>query len=279
MGQIGARRAHEREIVTAAARSVCAAWGIEYRGIDFPEDWKPQPERPIDGLVSTSGPTIKVEHTEHQSFPQEITQSKWFEPLIEMVQRISGTLPGPGRYTLHVEGAALEGHKGTNLEGLEQWIRRAVPNLTIGRRSVTATNVASATTPDVPFPVTLLRAASSSRHPDGELTVRWSVDVTAMPALNLDEMRRALGNKLPKLDEHQPKGGCTLLVLENRDLQLPSHDTITDAIRAALAEQPDLPLPDAIVVVDEIGTDRTLTFIKDSDRWYDDVPDTVELDR
>lgn len=136
-------------------------------------------------------------------------------------------------------------------------------------------NVAHALTPAVPFPDTLLRTALSSRLPDGTLIIAWPIDLAGMPTLNADEMKRTLGRKLPKLDEHQPPGGRTLLVLENRDVQLPNHDTITDAIQTALAGNPDLPSPDAIVVIDELGPERTLTFVKDGDRWYDDVPETI----
>jgi hypothetical protein len=212
---------------------------------------------------------------------QEITQSTWFKTITEFCEQISGTLPIPGRYILGVDGAALEGHKRTSLAPLESWIRSAAPGLTVGKTGAKATNVTQTVPPQVPFPVTLGRHPSSTAHPDGALTVASMVEPAELPALNIVQMSSSLNEKLPKLEQHRPPGGRTLLVLENRDIQLPNHDSITYAIRAALAENLNLPKPDAIVVVDKIGAARTLTFINDDDRWYDEsqtpwnFPDTT----
>ena len=259
---------HEREVVVDVVRTVCSGWGLVVHNVEYPEDWRPQPERPLDALVLTSGASIAVEHTLHQSFPEQIGQIRWYQGVMELASRMSGTLPRPGRYELSVSSDALRGQQRANLDSIERWIRETAPTLTAGRTLWGPTNVANATPPEVPFPVQLLRTEHWEGVPSGDLSVRWPFDMTVLPLLSVEEMERALRKKLPKLEEHRPLGGITLLVLENQDIQLVNIDNVAGSIRAALAAAPELPIPDAIVMVNVCGAPIGLQWLKDHDVWH-----------
>jgi hypothetical protein len=141
MSDRSAKRAEEQAIVALAAKAVCRQWGYDIVQLAYPEDEKPPPARPIDGLAFTSGPTIAIEHTLHQSFVDQMQMNTWFQPIFELTDAISGTLPSPGRYDLGIDGAELRGTSGVDLAMLEAWIREQAALLTPGRTSRGVTNV------------------------------------------------------------------------------------------------------------------------------------------
>lgn len=261
---------HERNVVIDVVHAVCQVWGLEVLDVTFPEDEKPRPRRPLDGVVFTTGPTIAIEHTLHQSFAKQREQAGWFGPVLAMADRISGTLPGPGTYTLSVRSTVLRGHHKTDLTMLESWIRVTAPTLTPGRR-FGPTNVAHGVPPAVPFPVSLLRTEHFDGVPEGRLDVRWPFDLEELPTKSREQMVTSLRAKLPKLDEHRPKGGVTLLILENQDIQLVNPDNVYEAVRAALTDASELVVPDAIVVANIIGGEQGLSWVKDGDRWHPEL--------
>jgi hypothetical protein len=74
----------------------------------YPEDLKPPPERPLDAIVATTGPTVAVEHTLYQSFPGEIRDNRRLGRIHEFCKGISGSLP-EGRFDLWVAPGAVDG--------------------------------------------------------------------------------------------------------------------------------------------------------------------------
>jgi len=264
---------HEREIVRLGVEAVCRQWGYSLEGLTFPEDLVPRPIRPLDGIATTSGPMIAVEHTLHQSFTDEMTTVARFGPLMELAESMSGSLPGPGRYQLNVTADGLGGQKRADLAKIESWIRLVAPTLTTSPDLLRPNNVASAGQPELPFPVQLIRFECSEEL-DGRVGIASSIDLAALPERNVEEMRRALERKLPKLEEHRPPGESrTLLIFENRDIQLPNPFTIASAVHTALDELTTFPPPDAIVVVHAIGDERGLTWVKDGGVPYQEVRD------
>jgi hypothetical protein len=268
---------HERGIVRLGVEAVCQQWGYVLEDLTFPEDEVPQPPHPLDGIAATSGPTIAIEHTLHQSFPNEMTTVSRFRPLMELARSMSGSLPGPGRYQLNVAAETLEGKKHADLKRIESWIRAVAPTLTASTGSVSPTNVASAGPPELPFEVQLLRF-ECPQELDGRLDVGTPIDLDALPGRTAEEMRRALHKKLPKLEAHRPEGeGRTLLIFENQDIQLPNPFTIASAVHTALDELSTLPPPDAVVVVHAIGDERGLSWVKDGDVPYRELMDRPYL--
>src|SRR5207253_3191603 len=134
-------------------------------------------------------------------------------------------LPAPGQYELGIDGAELRGKGSVDLSALETWIRAQAPRLTPGR-TMRGTNVSEGGPPELPFPVRLLRTQPAEGMTDGVLRITWPMDMNALPTRNVEEMKRALERKLPKLEKHRPANGLTLLVLENRDIQLVNPDNV-----------------------------------------------------
>lgn len=260
-----------RPIVRMAAVAICKQWDLELVSLSYPEDAKPIPDHPVDGVAATDGPVIVIEHTLHQSFPDQVTQRRWFAPLGELVARISGTLPGPGRYELGVDAEALKRQQAADFARIEAWVWERAPNLTAGRTIHGPTNVATGCRPDLPFRVRLVRHPPAEGVPDGFMLLRWSIDLDDLPDRHTERMRATLRNKLPKLHQHVPRDGRTVLILENDDIELVNDDNVTTAIKAALTQEPDLEPPGAIVVVHTIGKPWGMTWIKDHDEWYPDI--------
>jgi hypothetical protein len=269
VGQLSDKRQHEREVVSDTARTVCGRLGLTVVEIQFPEDDLPPRDGEIDGLVLTTGPSVAIEHTLHQSFENQVTQGYWFQRVSERAERISGTLPGPGRYILNVRAEVLEGQRNADLDLLEKWIRDTAPELSEHRGyGSTPMNVAAAVPPDVPFPLQLMRSPHSEGVADGDLRVGWPFDMDVLPTRNIDEMSRLLRRKLPKLEEHRPDGGLTMLLLENQDIQLVNPDNVSTALRSALDANQDLTIPDIIVMINVIGDERGISWFKDRDGWH-----------
>ena len=256
---------HERAVVRCAARAACNRWGIKVANFDYPEDWEPKVERPLDGLVATSGPTIAVEHTRYQSFVGEIDDTMMLRStLIGFVQRLSGTLPVPGHYDLDVAPGAIAGHGRADLSPLEAWIREHAPTLSLGRAP---DHFVEGGPPELPFAVKLYRWAPRGTR-EGTLDLMRGLDMEQLPARSLEQARETLAKKLPKLEEHRPTGGRTLLVFEEPGFQLVNTTAATDAVRGALSAAPGLPVPDAIVLVYTNGERWRVEWIKDGYDWY-----------
>ncbi len=265
-------RHHERFIVRGAIDVICAHWALTVAEIRFPEDEIPPPERPLDAVVSTNLEAIAVEHTLHQSFPEQVAQSFWFRPVQELCDELDGKLPGPGRYQLSVRAEDLQGQSNVNLNPLRDWIRATAPRLTAGRSLSGATNVAAAGPPTVPFPVSLLRTERWEGLQEGTLSLRWPINFDQLPDARVEQMVSTLKRKLPKLEEHRPPGGHTVLILENRDIQLVNPDIVTQSIQQAL-RLVTLTAPDAIVLVNVIGETTGLSWLKDRSSWHPQLTD------
>lgn len=249
---------------------VCRQWGLELVAVDFPEDWKPTPKRPLDGLVITTGPAIAVEHTLYLSYPGQIQDGvRVMQKLGDLIERVSGTLPAPGQYNLGVAINAVAGHGKTDLAPLEAWIRAVAPTLTLGRGFRGPTHIACGQPPVVPFAVDLSRWEKFEDQADGALSLRRPIDLEKLPSMNLEQTRIAVAKKLPKLEEHRPANGRTLLIFEEPGIELVNTDSATKSIRAALDERPDLPRPDAVVLAYTVGP--CAMWIKDGSRWHPDL--------
>ena len=264
---------HERDVIGKVVRSVCARWGHEVGEVHYPEDEVPVPDQPVDAIFATSGPRISVEHTLYQSFSNQIEQARWFGPIVALAETISGSLPGPGRYELGVSGGDLEGHHKTDLAALEAWVRTTAPTLTPGRRSSGPTNVAHGGPPELPFPVLLLKTEPWEGRPPGTLDVRWSIRSDELEGDRREEIRRSLRRKLPKLSASRQADGITVLLLENQDMQLVNSDDVARGLRAVLAEEPHLPVPDVIVMAHLIGGSEGLAWLKEFGAWHPHLDD------
>lgn len=258
-------------MLAAVAEEICRHWSLRIIELTFPERLVPAPDNALDGIVQTDGPTLAVEHTMLQSFPNQIDHSFRFQPLQVLCETLSGHLPGPGRYELSVDPAQLEGHARADLGALGTWIEATAPILTPGRTS-TPSNVATAGPPVLPFTVTLLRTEGFEGVPDGTLQLRWPIDFEQLASARLDQMASTLQAKLPKLEDQRPPNGRTILILENRDIQLVNAHVVTDSVRGAL-DRTGLQPPDAVVVAHYIGDTAGATWIKDRDRWHPELTD------
>lgn len=264
----GEQQAQERAVVGVAIEVVSQEWGLTVHDIRYPEEQRPPPGRPVDAIVETrDGTTIVVEHTVHLSFEGQIQDGVRLQnQLLPLVRRLSNKLPGPGHYQLGVGIGAIDGEPRLDEESIGRWIVKTAPTLGIGKTYSGPKHFAVVLPPETPIPLSLYRFQGPPD--DGSLDLSRFIDASHLDLLRRERARTALQKKLPKLAEHRPPDGRSVLVLENPDIQLVNAGNTADALKGAAEDEPALPMPDVILLVHFIGPSWWVDWLKDGDDWY-----------
>ncbi len=249
---------------------VARQWGLTVTKVRYPEDEKPPPDRPLDVVAEMNdGTTIVIEHTLHLTYEGQIEEGTRLEKqLAPLVERLSGTLPLPGRYDLGIRIRAIDGAPRLDEAQIERWITETAPTLGLGGTHRGPSHYATAGPPSIPIPLSLYRWLDG---PQGELTLGRLVDNERLDVLRRERARAALAKKLPKLAEQRPMNGRSVLVLENPDMSLVNTWNTATAVKGALEDAPDLPHPDAILLVNTIGPRWWIDWLKDGRDWYPEL--------
>jgi hypothetical protein len=195
-----------------------------------------------------------IEHTMLQTFDNQTKSAVQFWQLAEeVVSTLSGRLPRPGTYKLHFPTEPrVDRSMGlvNTRAAIIEWVRATAAELHAmhperrGRNSEPRGHETSTTgvPPGLSFELVLSRQVDWNLAPrfDGVLTLG------RFGPKNVDEQRqaqmvRALNRKCPKLQKFKQLGVRTVLLLEDADLSLSNHVTVSDAFEAACVGRSDLP--------------------------------------
>lgn len=208
---------------------------------------------PVDFEFSLGSTRYALEHTELQSFPEQIRQGLNFQQLVEgPIEALSGQLPTPGVYYLtlptntRVGSAALDSVRSS----LANWMvaqavtwREAKPLKRDKRHAPNGDGDCVETTPPgVPFPVRFERElhwAQSDRFDGLLFTAR-------LAPRNMREARgrslaSSLDKKLPKLAKCRRNGRRTILVLEETDISLSNFSILTSTLATISKKRRNMP--------------------------------------
>ena len=235
---------------------------------------------PVDLRLWLGAQEYAIEHTRIESFEGQIETGVAFTKISRHIRRVlSGTLPHPAYYELHVPVSVSLPEKAARrtraMDSLVEWIRASAHRMD-GRNSgktgawsspMRADDRIRETPPEFACEIELLR------WPDAALMGRESGDLVAklicpgeLEELRAERLRRAYSDKCPKLERAKSEGARTVLVLENVDIALASFDLIGNLLPMLLAERRTAP--------DEIYLAETHTspwwvwpMKRDGDRW------------
>ena len=219
-----------------------------------------------------------IEHTRIEPFKNQIKTGTTFKKITDCVkQRISGKLPGPACYALHVPvDICLPKKRGNQaLDSLVEWIQTSAQimherNLIRSRpmlSSYRSNDRIQGTPTGFNCTIELLRwpdASTLGRKP-GFLGAKL-VSPDDLETHRSKRLRQAFADKFPKLEQCKKDGARTILVLENIDIALTSFDLIGEQLPMLLAERTDS--PDEIYLVETYANPWWVYLMKrDNDHW------------
>lgn len=213
----------------------------------MPENEKRNP--PIEVECRLGAQVYAIEHTQIESFPNQIEQGREFVEFIPDVENeLVGQLPSPGTYilTLPTSVRVKAKHVATVKAALVKWIiekaaefhehasERRSRNHSLRRNSEWVKEQ-----PDgVPFEVYLKR--EPHWFSDSQLKISRFAP-KALDTLRPERMTMALNKKCPKLTKCKSEGARTVLILEDGDISLSNHTIVIETIEAVSANRTDLP--------------------------------------
>ena len=235
---------------------------------------------PVDLRLKLGDQEYAIEHTRIEPFEDQIKASLILYEINNYLKRnISGALPGPAYYKLHVP---MDIHlpekkkkRSQALKNLVEWIQTKAQYLhdRNASQSRLANNPHLADSQIKGKPEGINCTIELLRWPNAVLIRRKPGDFVAeficpptLEGLRTDRLRRAFVAKCPKLKRCKEEGARTVLVLESRDIDLTRHDLIGNQLPILLVEHTDV--PDEIYLV-ETHSDLWWVFRMklDNDHW------------
>lgn len=258
------RPRNEGRVCDAVIRDLERRTNLTRTDLTRPEITKVGP--PVDFEFTLGTIRYSLEHTELQSFPEQIGQAIDFSRMIEgPIQDLDGKLPTPGVYELvlptdtKVPAKELQQVK----KALADWIlkcatewRDAKPKKRDRHQAPSGDgDSVQAYPPGVPFQVHFARELhwAQSDEFDGELEISRFAPKN-LPQDRSSSLTASLEKKLPKLFECRRRGGRAVLVLEESDFALSFFVTLTEALMSLSAGRHDMP--------DEIYLVSTYNFLE-----------------
>ena len=210
---------------------------------------------PVDFRLRIGAREYAIEHTQIEAIPGLIRADQEYIQLIgPVLDEVSGTLPGPAVYALHLP---IDTHLGVKLTDLDRirrnliaWIRAKAWCLYKGNRdrlerehkSSRHLDSIEATPPGFPYPVRLCIRPARSRSKRGTLqAARLDLAEDERKARRANRLREALNRKCPKLQRCKEDGARTVLSLESDDISLTNHVLVGERLAALLSKRADLP--------------------------------------
>lgn len=219
-----------------------------------------------------------IEHTRIEPFKGQIKTGTTFKKINDCVKkRISGKLPGPACYELHVPiNIRLPKKKSRQaLDDLVEWIQTSAKILHERNLSKSRSMLSPYRSDDriggVPkgldCTIELLRwpDASILRRKPGFLGAKL-ISPDDLESYRSKRLRQAFADKCPKLELCKEDGARTVLVLENIDIALTSFEHVGEQLPMLLAERTDS--PDEIYLVETYTNPWWVYLMKrDNDHW------------
>ena len=236
---------------------------------------------PVDFCVRLGAWEYAIEHTQIEAIPGLIKTNEEYMQLVKpIIDKVSGTLPGPTVYLLLLPIDTRLGVKRTDLcrnrQRLIVWIWKKAQCLFERNRVKLAREQASpryldcveATPPGFPFPVRLSIQVARSVSEHGTLKVAClSPDKEKLEIRRTVRLRETLHRKCPKLQRCKEKFGArTVLVLESDDMALTNDELVGECLAALLPKCADP--PDEIYLVETESQYWWVSCMKfDADCW------------
>jgi hypothetical protein len=237
---------------------------------------------PVEIVCSIGGRLFAFEHTGIEPFAghikMEVEGPRLFGPL---VQRLAGLLPSNEYFELHVPFRATVGLKPSQIEPIQnilaKWVLEVAATLPTAPYGRYVTPIEKVALAGVPFPVSLHRLAAPGLL-RGRFTVVHLVDDN-LEAERLDRIREACERKFPKLAVWKRSHGArTVLVLEDRDIQLTNHQLVYEALCRAERGRPDAP-DEVFLVSTFLEKPWWVTCLRrGGESYYDDGERFAEID-
>lgn len=282
--EVAANLSNEGRACDAVLRLLEERTGEARADISHPERDHSGP--PVDLRVRLGAQSYAIEHTRIEAFYGQIHQEEEFGQLINpVIDELSGTLPGPGKYLLlfpsntrlKVETGRLEDVRSEFID----WVREHAARLqqqnpdrpTRERNPRGFRDEYRSKPPGFPYEVTLLREshwALSPRHDGILLAYRYAPE--EVEALRVARLKKALERKCPKLKRCNDDGMRTVLVLEDGDISLSHYGLVGDALLEVMGEYQDL--PDEIYLIETSCRIWDVRLMKYDEHYLPDVPHT-----
>ncbi len=217
----------------------------------FPDDVdSTQPT--VDAIFKDDIGRIVLEHTQVESFTEQISDEKLVESVFPSFEMIANIEPGV-RLLIALAPGACAGIKPQKQDRVRQEIRvwlesnyQSIADSARGAEQMKGIHVAP---PITPIALSLFRLLDGSHGKDGIIPVIRILPAGFDHAREL-RLRTAFKGKLPKLTQCTGPGDCSVLVLETMDLAL---GNVVLLVAAARRCSSDMTLSDKIVVVDTCG--------------------------
>ena len=236
---------------------------------------------PVDLRLKLGTQEYAIEHTRIETFENQIKTGVVFKEInICIKRRLSGVLPRPAYYELHVPTDVRLPEKKQKrneaLSNLVEWIQKNAQSLHErnsersgpARSPIWSDDCVKGTPRGFNCEIELLRwpeAALIRRRP-GDLRMRLiAPDDYELEDLRIERLRRAFSEKCPKLARCKAAEARTVLVLENLD-RVTTFDLIGNQLPKLLAEHTNA--PDEVFLV-ATGFDLWWVFPmkRDEDHW------------
>lgn len=209
----------------------------------------PEKERhaaPIEVTCRVAGELYALEHTGIEPFANQIGMgvhsSRLFKPLCE---QLSQRLPRDSWFELYVPVGATEGLGSKEVKSIRQrlydWIATTADTCPIAKPGRLATKILAISLQGVPFPVSLHRNEPLGPEFAGRLDMMFVLQGELEEA-RYERILRAYNAKKDKLSVWKRQNAKTILVLEENDVQLTDHQTVSEAvarIERDISDRPD----------------------------------------
>jgi hypothetical protein len=241
-------------------------------------------DAPVEFVCTIGGQLFAFEHTGIEPFPDqiqmEVDNDRLFGPLRNV---LVGALPLTDYFQLIVPVDAARGLKASRCprvrKALADWITATAPSLISVPLGGSYRNPPLGETIDgVPFPTSVHRWSI----PGPELPQRFGIAYMVkdgLEAARQTRLREVCERKFPKLAAWKlDRGARTVLVLEDRDIQLTNHQLVYDALTQAEEGRDDA--PDEVFLVSTFLEDRWWVTCLRRCRasYYDDGERFAEID-
>lgn len=256
----------QRNVINAVLRLMETRQGEQFTDFNEPDKIERR-KKAVDLRVKGRHSEYVLEHTLIESFPEQILDNKQPKRLLDpIIKKLNGTLPGPGSYQLIVETCAVKGAKnGEKIRiALIDWIRNKTPGLKMG---VPPHHFIKATPQGVPFEV-MLRCIPGT---NGRFRIRYLTPEN-LKKKRCARIRRALDQKLPKLQAAKEDGAISVLVLESNDISLGCPEEIAGTVIREISNRRKDVLDEIYLIETDIQS-RCIWVLQEKSKFFIDIED------
>jgi len=262
----GSFASHEGKACDAALRQIEGRLRSRRSNLSFPE--RERHSAPVEMACRIGGQLFAFEHTAIEPFPgffkMQAEAKRDLRPLDAM---LFGKLPATENFLLMMpveKFMAVHPKARSALRGaLAEWIVQQAPSLKIAKFGRYAMPIEFVQPPGVPFQVRLHRSERGIESLTGRFNTSLTID-------NLEDRRKerlqeTCRKKFPKLKAWKDNGARSVLVLEDRDIQLSNAEVVFEALRQL--DRSDGMVPDEIYLIDSCVDEFWHVYTLRLDSW------------